>query len=277
MVNPELSPKALSEWTANLFDPLPMQNAGERVADRLVTAIALGEFVPGQRLPAERELAAMMNVSRGVIREAMQRLSASGYVTVRRGRAGGAFVESDWAPDAQAMIRRTLAPEWERLQHLLDLRSLVEAQIAATAATRRDRADIEEIRRAISAYATAEGDRHSSGVADRAVHLAIVQATHNPLLEALSQRIRLEVSLGFGAEPFSPEIRKAALHQHPELAEAVIAGDATEASRIAAAHFFLTEEHLRKLFDTVDAPRANDLPTIDHQGSTEEPPPNHDH
>jgi DNA-binding FadR family transcriptional regulator len=217
MVDPTMSPRELSDWTSRLLNPLPVYNAGERVADRLVTAIALGEFVPGQKLPPERDLAAMMNVSRGVIREAIPRLSASGYVTVRRGRSRGAFVEANWAPDASSMIRRVLEPEWERLQHLLDLRSLVEAQSAATAAERRTPSDSAKVHRAVSAYSVADGDRSSSGVADRAVHAATVRATHNPLLEALNQSIRLEVSLGFGTEPFSVEIRKAALHYHPIL------------------------------------------------------------
>jgi hypothetical protein len=47
-----------------LLAPVTLRTAGERIAERLVTAIALGEFVPGQRLPAERDLAAMLEVSR---------------------------------------------------------------------------------------------------------------------------------------------------------------------------------------------------------------------
>src|SRR6266571_8591495 len=74
-----------------LLTPMPMRTAGERVAERFVTAIALGEFVSGQRLPTERELAALLAVSRTTVREAIQRLQASGYVRTRRGRGGGTF------------------------------------------------------------------------------------------------------------------------------------------------------------------------------------------
>ncbi|HET7247701.1 MAG TPA: winged helix-turn-helix domain-containing protein, partial [Streptosporangiaceae bacterium] len=75
-----------------MLAPITLQTAGERIAERFVTAIALGEFVPGQRLPPERELAAMLEVSRTTVREALQRLQAAGYVTARRGRGGGTFV-----------------------------------------------------------------------------------------------------------------------------------------------------------------------------------------
>src|SRR5258708_14538577 len=66
--------------------PIAMQTAGERIAERIVTAIALGEFVPDQRLPTERDLAAMLEVSRTTVREALQRLADPGYVPTQRGR-----------------------------------------------------------------------------------------------------------------------------------------------------------------------------------------------
>ena len=235
-----------------LLAPLPMQNAGERLADRLVTAIALGEFVPGQKLPTERELATMLGVGRGVVREALQRLAASGYVVVRRGRTGGTFIEDHTSAETKAILRRVLVPERQRISDLLDLRSLFESMVARAAAQRRDASDIAHIERAVEAYARAGTDRHSSGVADRELHLAINRATHNPLLEGLAYRIRAEVSLGFGVEPYSPLLRERALLQHPALAHAVISGDADRAAHLAAEHFLLSEDILKRLISTVD-------------------------
>ena len=95
--------------TLSILEPVKLRSGAEHVADRLVTAIALGEFVPGQRLPSERELASTLEVSRTTVREAIQRLAALGYVEVRRGRTGGAFVLEATGPAATEMIRRTLA------------------------------------------------------------------------------------------------------------------------------------------------------------------------
>ena len=75
-----------TDHSAPYLAPITMQTAGERIAERIVTAIALGEFVPDQRLPTERDLAAMLEVSRTTVREALQRLQAAGYVTTKRGR-----------------------------------------------------------------------------------------------------------------------------------------------------------------------------------------------
>ena len=60
-------------------------------------------------------------------------------------------------------------------------------------------------------------------------------------------RWRGSVSLGFDAEPYTPQTRHRALEQHPSLAEAIIAGEPVAAARIAAEHFSLTEEMLREL------------------------------
>jgi len=226
--------------------PITMPTAGERIAERIVTAIALGEFVPDQRLPTERDLAAMLEVSRTTVREALQRLQAAGYVTTRRGRAGGTFVTASRGPEADEMIRRTLVPAWQELTGVLDFRSLIEQAIARTAAQRRTIKDIGAIRRAIGDYARAR-DRDASHLADHALHQAIARATHNDRMVELSASVRREVSLGFDAEPYSALTRKLALAQHPALADAVITGDSDRAAAIAAEHFSLTEDMLREL------------------------------
>jgi GntR family transcriptional regulator, transcriptional repressor for pyruvate dehydrogenase complex len=249
---------AASEPLRTLLAPITLRTAGERIAERIVTAIALGEFVPDQRLPSERELATMLEVSRTTVREALQRLQAQGYVTARRGRGGGTFVRTDRGPDADGMIARTLMPAWAKLTELLDFRGLVEQLIARTAAERRDDSDISAIRKAVQAYTDA-GDRDASRLADLALHQAIALATHNARLVELSALTRREVSLGFDAEPYTPQVRRRALHQHPSLAEAVIRGDAGTAARLAVEHFSLTEEMLRELHARIRLRSEGDL------------------
>ncbi|HEX4704708.1 MAG TPA: FCD domain-containing protein [Pseudonocardiaceae bacterium] len=231
--------------------PLGNETAGARIAARFVTAIALGQFVPDQKLPNVRELATLLEVSPTTVREALGRLSALGYVTVKRGRAGGTFVTSHWGPESDAMVRSALEPEWARLESLLDFRSLVEQQIARTAAQRSTKQDARRIKAALLAYERAGADRESSRQADLEVHQAIAVATRNPHLVDLSLRIRHDVSLGFEAEPYSAPVRERALHQHPQLADAVIEHQPQRAARLAAEHFSLTEQTLRDLHDRV--------------------------
>ena len=237
----------------SILEPLKLRSGGEHVADRLVTAIALGEFVPGQRLPSERELAATLGVSRTTVREALQRLAALGYVDVRRGRTGGAYVLQGMGPEANEMIRRTLLPEWSTLERVLDFRQLVEPLIARTAADRIAAEDVGPIRVALEGYLAAGGDREASRAADEAVHEAIAAATGNPYLASLSAQIRRQISLGFGAEPYSAEIRARAVKDHTALAEAVIGRRPGVAARVAERHFRLTETVMRQLVSRISA------------------------
>jgi DNA-binding FadR family transcriptional regulator len=230
-----------------LLAPRPAtKNVGEQLAERLVTAVALGVYVPGQRLPSERELSELVGVSRTGVREAIHLLADAGYVEVRRGRQGGAFVRADWGPESHEMIRRYLLPNWERFQALLDARLHVEGTIARLAAERRTKRDITRMREAQRDY-TGAADRDASRVADQQLHLAVVEATGNPVLTSLSMQIRSRVSLGLGAEPYTSKVRAQAAIQHEELVDAIAAGDGDRASQLAQAHFQLTERLLRRL------------------------------
>src|SRR3954454_9291438 len=94
--------------TLSILEPVKLRSGAEHIADRLVTALALGEFVPGQRLPSERDLAAMLGVSRTNVRDALHQLADAGYVRTQRGRAGGAFVRESWGRLSPSIVRRTL-------------------------------------------------------------------------------------------------------------------------------------------------------------------------
>lgn len=227
--------------------PLVAETAAARIADRFVTAIALGQFVVGQKLPTVKELSALLEVSSSTVREALSRLAALGYVVVNRGRNGGTMVVSQWGPASDSMVRRALDPGWNRLEVTLDYRSLIEQQIARTAARRITPADATRIRAAVRNYECANSDRDSSRIADLEVHQAIAAAAKNPELADLSLRIRHTVSLGFEAEPYDPQLRAIAIQQHADLAEAVLAGDGERAAELAAEHFKLTEERIRTL------------------------------
>jgi DNA-binding FadR family transcriptional regulator len=214
-----------------------------------VTAIALGEFVPGQRLPTERELESMLDINRRSIRDAIHAIAAAGYVEIRRGRNGGAYVLSAWGPDSAEMVRRTLLPNWRQFEWLFDLRRLLESLIARAAAERHEEDDAERIRGALEAYVAAEDDREESRAADQALHTAIASGTHNPYLARLSMHLRAQVSLGFQAEPFSAELRQRAISQHTALVEAVLERRGEDAADIASEHFGLTEGALRDLIE----------------------------
>ena len=228
--------------------PIVSRHIADDVVDRLVTAVALGLYVPSQQLPTERELATMLGVSRSSVRGALQQLTASGYLEVRRGRKGGYFVLADWGPTSAERVRRQLVANWGEFEQIFDARTLIEPLIARTAAERRTPEDEQTIRAALQAYLDAP-DHDASRRADGSLHLAIATATQNPILVGISMDLRTKISLNLGAEPYTDEVRRIAIRQHQELVAAVTDGRADEAAAIAAVHFTLSETLIRALVD----------------------------
>lgn len=237
--------QALSETNAgSLSRPLQVPSAIDEVTDRLITAIAIGEFVPGERLPVERSVAQMLGVSRSTVHQAMGRLRSAGIVEVRRGRAGGAFVRNDWSSNSADAVARTLGARWSQLEELCGLRGLVEAMIARTAAERRTRDDITALRRALTAFAHAKTPQQEHA-SDMAVHRAVTEATGYPQMASLTRGLLATITLGFPIEPYNPDVFDRALEEHAALVEAVVEGDVEGAGRIAQSHFTMTTRTLQ--------------------------------
>lgn len=225
--------------------PVRVSSTVDEVTDRLVTAIALGAFVPGERLPAERELSRMLGVSRSTVREAIGRLRAAAVVEIRRGRAGGAYVGARWAGDSARAVRRTLQPRLPDLELLFDLRARVEEMVARAAAERRTAEDVRALEAALAGFAAATGpvEEHRC---DSVLHDAVLGAAGNPHLTSLSRDLLSRVSLGLPFEPYRHDVYDRALHEHTELVRAVVAGDVERAGRTARDHFALSAEALRE-------------------------------
>jgi DNA-binding FadR family transcriptional regulator len=241
--------QALDEGTpAPLLGPVRVSTASEEVSDRLITAVAVGEFLPGDRLPVERELARLLGVSRPTVREAISRLHAAGIVEIRRGRLGGTYVRDSWTEVSAPAVRRTLLPRWPEFEQLFDLRGLVEEMVARTAAQRRRPEHIDQIRSAVEAYESAETGREMHA-ADTAFHQAVLDATGNPQIVALSRALLTRVALGLPIEPHEDvrEVHERALREHSAIAHAIAAGEVERAGAIAREHFTITADTLREV------------------------------
>lgn len=236
------------------FTPVRYESAADKTVDKLLTAIALGEFTEGDRLPTERDLAEQLQVARATVREAIRRLSATGVLDVRRGRVGGAYIRAPFQPEVLAAARRSLDADWPRLKTLLDLRSLVEGLVASTAAERHTEFDREEISAALEAHAAAATPQQVRD-RDRDFHVSIAAAAGNPYLHELRTDLAAKVGLHFGSEPFVGNLERfdRARRQHHELAEAIFARDTKLASEIARQHFEMNVEAIESVRTSSEA------------------------
>lgn len=148
-----------------------------QIAEQLRALMAKGEFKPGARLPAERDLARQLGVSRPSVREALIALEVEGWVEVRTG--SGVFVlERAGRTEGGKKVPPT---EWGPLE-LIRARRVIEGEIASLAATQARRKHIQAIKGAIQLMEE-DTDRGIAPLAgDRAFHTAIAEASGNAVL-----------------------------------------------------------------------------------------------
>lgn len=222
---------------------LEPQRLYRQIAEQLRTLMSQGEFKPGARLPAERDLAKQLGVSRPSVREALIALEVEGWVEVRTG--AGVFVLQRAAKPIAT--RKSVADnEWGPLE-VLRARRVVEGEIAALAATHHKRTHLKAIREAIDLMKedTERGVAPTEG--DRAFHTAIADAAGNAVLVDMvrqfwaARRGPLFERLGDWFENV-PSWRTA-IGEHEAIFEAIRARDA-EAAR-EAMHVHMDRSHAR--------------------------------
>lgn len=164
--------------------------AHELVVEQIRRALELGRFKAGDKLPSERELSEMLDVSRTVIRAATTILDREGLVTVRRGRNGGVTVNDPPRNDAAA--RRAIRDNRASLNNAFDYRVIVESGAARLAARHRRVADVTQLRKLLAVMddliAKSRAEDPSPRIvtefqsADSAFHLKIAEIPRNDLL-----------------------------------------------------------------------------------------------
>jgi GntR family transcriptional repressor for pyruvate dehydrogenase complex len=153
----------------------------QRVATFLSREIETGDASPGSRLPTEQQLADRFGVSRNVIREAIAQLRADGMVEARQGV--GAFV---LGPEERTVIRidGDALKDSRNLQHLFELRRVLETEAATLAAIRRNADDLASIRTALDRMSGEERWEDGSIDADLTFHREIARATGNSYIHS---------------------------------------------------------------------------------------------
>lgn len=131
------------------FEPIRRPRAFEEVCDRVRHLLSIGALRPGDKLPAERELAAQLRVSRSALREALRSLEIAGVVELKKGVKGGAFVRPGDPKSMRRVIQDLVHLGAITLDDLTEARLLVQCGVVRLACERATEADIEAIGRNI--------------------------------------------------------------------------------------------------------------------------------
>ncbi|MGD1876386.1 MAG: FadR/GntR family transcriptional regulator [Kiloniellaceae bacterium] len=231
----------------------------QQVYEQLAALIARGEFPLGERLPAERDLARQLGVSRATVREAMIALELLGLVEVRVG--AGSFVVRD-----KPLTRASAAPDHapndsgdDALDELglgpfeiLEARRTIECAVAAFAAQQIQDSDIAELEHALAVMEQEHRTGFKTEEGDRSFHVGIARATHN---SALVRTVESLWDLKFRAPMWAKLhervraalLRPALMSDHWQILEALRRRDPEAARAAMDAHLVQVAEDLLRI------------------------------
>ena len=225
--------------------PLVSERLSDRLAARLVVQITSGALLPGARLPTEVQLAQAHGVSRTVVREAMHQLKSRQLVSARQGL--GVFVSHPPMHRPLEFDPRVL-DSVQAVVHVVEVRRVLEGEIAALAAERATRAQVAALRRALKAIDQAAAAGEDGVAEDLAFHRVIGDSTGNPqfrlLLGFLEQYLREGMRITRGNEARRVDFMAAVRREHADIVEAIAARDPVAARRCAMLHLQHGERRL---------------------------------
>lgn len=207
----------------------------ERVARLLCEQIAHHDLQPGDKLPSENALATHFGVSRPVIREAIAMLKADGLLETFQG--SGAYIrqpEDSHPSDGLDTLTRASVGS---LLDLINVRRVIEGEIAAQAAARRTADQLAAIDKALNRLRRVQAAGQSAVTEDRAFHQAIADACGNAywsrIVDTLAKPIEIAISVTRTNESLRRDFYVAVDEEHAALRTAIADQD-SEAARAAA-------------------------------------------
>ncbi len=218
--------------------PITRQKLSDQVFDRLWEMILSGELAPGDVIPSERILMEKFSVGRPAVREALQALANKGVITISHGERSrvnelSATVALDQVDDIAKLL---LSAEPSNLEHLKQVRKILEAGTVRIAAENSTEEDIRKLREIIEFQRTQLENSKGFIQADIDFHVTIAKMTQNPLLQSVTQAM-----LTWLFDYYKPLLHwsgreKTTLLEHEKLADLLEAQDADSAAKLMRDH-----------------------------------------
>ena len=232
-----------------MFKPLQKKRYSDQIADQIQSEILKNHLKTGTGLPSEKALAKEFQVSRSVIREALRILEISGLVNIKKGPSGGIFVSNGFHKPIIKSLNNLVASGEVTLDHLFDVRLLIEPYIAMEAALQADEEDIQKLQDLIKDSSAHQDDPLHLKKNNLNFHLLLARASGNPVLSILLEsvfEILIELSLDF----LDLSLEKGFFEVHKQICEVIAQRKPEEVKR-------LIEEDIKAVRDELKGFRAH--------------------
>jgi GntR family transcriptional regulator, transcriptional repressor for pyruvate dehydrogenase complex len=236
------------------FVPLSKTRLFENIVRQIQEQIKAGDLKPGDKLPPERELAEMFNVSRNSLREALRTLEIMNCVQIKSGE--GVFIKEIRIDELFEPIIDAISFDKQLLLDLLDVRELFEVETARRAALYGTEDDFRRIREAVE---LTEKEIKSKGIGlsgDSSFHYAIAAATHNRAFMMIFNLITEALMKNMEATLTIPGQPHRTLSDHKKIYEAI-------ANRHADLAAHLMQEHIQKARKNMENNRDQEISSSD--------------
>ena len=218
-----------------MYEEVHIGRLYEKIVEQIEKRIVDGELNAGDKLPSERELAIQFGVSRTSVREAMKALTLRGLIEVTPGR--GTFITDQTSQALRhSMNLMFQVGKMDANRYLIELREILEPEIAAIAASRATPENLAAMRESVEAMDQSMDEICTYIEADLDFHLALAESTHNPLILSLLDSLIGELR----EQRFRSANVEGALHRgqpnHKAVLVAIEQGDAESARRTMLLH-----------------------------------------
>jgi GntR family transcriptional repressor for pyruvate dehydrogenase complex len=219
------------------------RSLSDAVFDRIQRAIKSGAYGVDERLPTEHSLASEFQVSRPVVRDALQRLRDQGLIYSRRG--AGSFVRERGVREPLGFGQMESLSD---LQHCYAFRLTIEPEAAAMAAERRTPEALDKIGSALKMLRDATHRQMHRADADFMFHLSIAKASTNPYFSTAMQALEEHIAVGMRFHGLSLKSTSNGLQhvfvEHSAIFDAIAKGDAAAARNFMRTHLIGSRDRL---------------------------------
>lgn len=222
------------------------KKAWEEVCDQIKALIIAGSWRPGDRLPAEIELAAQFGVSRPTLREALRQLNLFGLIDIRHGE--GNFISRPNAESFMTPLLPLLIENKDNILSIMEARNMIEVKTASIAASRASESEIQLLNHYVEQMVDFSNNKEQFAKTDHLFHKQIALATRNPIIIKMYQAIE-DLLLGQQLRIIGlPDAIENGISEHRKIVEALKKRDAQAAGKSMQSHLENTMERILTKF-----------------------------
>ena len=213
-------------------------NLYQQIADQLLRDIKNQKYPVGSRLPSERELAQQFSTSRPTVRKAIQYLESLGSIETRLG--SGSYVKAGDMRQAAAIFSNFLADGTAMNCDVIEVRTLLDEELAAIAAVRRTDAQLQALKENITLMRARIAAGESWAETDEAFHYLVAAAANNPILYSILEICRGIYSYTIQLSMAITQVPEYSVQGHEEVYAAIRDQDPERARMVARQHMART-------------------------------------